>query len=153
MADERKTPDEFPPTGNEDEEREAEEARAFVLARRARFVAAALASAGIATASCGGETAGTNQQPCLSPAQQAGGMSGYGGASIAEAGTQACLIWVPASGGESGAADAQVCLRVAPAAGGAESGAGGAAGNVDGGREAGTPGSGGMPMPCLTRAR
>jgi len=65
-----------------------DDVRRLILSRRARFVAAALTSAGlvVGTADCGGETSkdkpdasagGSTPQPCLSPA---GGSGGTGGA-------------------------------------------------------------------------
>ena len=101
---------------------EDEEARAFILARRARFVAAALA--GVATAACGGTTSG-NPQPCLLIAVETGGMSGQGGVSI---------------GGGTGSGGFQVCLSVPV---GGVTNYGGTVG------VSGTFGSGGMPQVCL----
>jgi len=52
-----------------------EEARRIILARRARFVAVALVSAGVGTAACGGQTgdrSGSTPQPCLSLAATGG---------------------------------------------------------------------------------
>jgi hypothetical protein len=45
------------------------DAKRAILARRARFVAAAIASV---TVSCGGETSDPSPQPCLEPAVDAG---------------------------------------------------------------------------------
>jgi len=50
----------MPPDDPKDED---DEARAFILARRAKFVAAALASAGLASTACDS----IGPQPCLSP--------------------------------------------------------------------------------------
>lgn len=47
-----------------------DEARRLILARRARFVAAALT--GITAAMCGGEEDGANPRPCLDVAQDGG---------------------------------------------------------------------------------
>ncbi len=43
-----------------------DESKRLILARRARFVAAALASAGISAASCNKNAPESNPQPCLS---------------------------------------------------------------------------------------
>jgi hypothetical protein len=51
----------MPPDDPRDDEEE--ESRAFILARRAKFVAAALASAGLASTACDS----IGPQPCLSP--------------------------------------------------------------------------------------
>jgi hypothetical protein len=133
MADETKNRGGSPGAENEDDDTEAAEARAFILARRARFVAAALASAGIVTAACGGETNdGGNPQPCLDIVQNGGGMSGHGGASTggnaAAGGAQPCLSIFAESGGAFGMGGAQVCLGALPG---------------------GAPGSGGYPQVCL----
>jgi hypothetical protein len=45
-----------------------DESRRIILARRARFIAAALASAGITAASCNKSNVEANPQPCLSVA-------------------------------------------------------------------------------------
>lgn len=97
-----------------------DDAKRLILSRRARFVAAALASAGlvVSTANCGGETdkdgkgdaaaggsggTGGTPQPCLEPP-----MGGTGG------GPEPCL-GMPA-GGSAGYAGAEPCLS-APAGG------------------------------------
>ena len=61
---------------------EEEEARAFILARRARFVRAALAGAALTTVACE-----CGPQVCLEPAVP----PGSGGSGSADAGPQPCL--------------------------------------------------------------
>lgn len=98
-----------------------EEARRIILARRARFVAAALASAGIATASCGGETTGDGSpEPCLSIGAS-GGQYNDGGIGGAETST----------GGRQGGSGGMPMPCLSPPQGGMY-------------------GAGGMPMPCLS---
>jgi hypothetical protein len=107
--------------------------RKTILARRARFIAAALATAGIATSSapaCGGET---DDQKARSDAGVGGSAEGTGGA------PQPCLGALP-DGGTGG--EPLPCLDV-PATGG-QGGAGG-----EGGENA-TGGSGGVPTVCLS---
>lgn len=99
-----------------------DDAKRLILSRRARFVAAALASAGlvVSTANCGGETdedgksdaaaggsggTGGTPQPCLEPAGGSGGTGGW---------PEPCL-GMPA-GGSAGYAGAAPCLS-APAGG------------------------------------
>lgn len=116
MSEDPKNPDEATAL-------EEEEARAFILSRRARFVAAAMAGVGV-VASCGGTTTDTsNPNPCLG-GTVTGGMSGTG--NLSTGGTpQPCLsMVVPGAGG------------VPPYAGTTGSG-----GTVFG--------SGGIPQPCL----
>jgi hypothetical protein len=57
-----------------EETRQREEDRALLLARRARFVAAALAAAGLTAASCDKNPPDANPRPCLSvaPVRDAG---------------------------------------------------------------------------------
>src|SRR5512139_3079722 len=101
-----------------------DDARKAILARRARFVAAALASAGlvVSTADCGGESSkdkgdasvggsGGTPQPCLS--QAIGGSGGSGGTAGAP---QPCLEPAGGSGGTAGAPEP--CLGM-PAGGSA----------------------------------
>ena len=116
---------------NDDEDRDA------ILARRARFIAAALAGiavTGSLAASCGddvenpssaasAEGAGGQPQPCLSPR----GPTGEGGAGAMGAG----------GSGDGGAAGA-----------GGNDGGGGGQGGASAGGAAGTGGQGGA-MPCL----
>jgi hypothetical protein len=108
-----------------------EEARRIILARRARFVAVALVSAGVGTAACGGQTSdrtGT-PQPCLEPVLT----GGTGG------GPQVCLSYaatggVYQTGSTTGAGGIpQPCLQP-PLSGGMY----------------GYGGTGGAPQPCLT---
>jgi hypothetical protein len=124
MSEDPKNPDE--PAALEEEE-----ARAFILSRRARFVAAAMAGVGL-VASCGGTTSDTsNPNPCLG-GTVTGGMSGTG--NLSTGGTpQPCLSMVyPGSGG------------VAPF-GGTTSQGGAPQPCLSGGAF----GSGGIPQPCL----
>ena len=96
-----------------------EEARRIILARRARFVAVALVSAGVGTAACGGQTNDrSSPQPCLSLAAT-GGTGGV---------PQPCLS-IALTGGAP-----QVCLGV-PVGGAVAYG--------------GSYAAGGMPQPCL----
>lgn len=104
-----------------------DDAKKAILSRRARFVAMALASAGlvVSSADCGGDSTkdkgdaaaggtGGTPQPCLSP--PAGGSGGTAGT------PQPCLE--PALGGSGGTAGApEPCLGV-PAGGTAGSGPG-----------------------------
>ena len=103
-------------TRQADDGTDADDARRVILARRARFVALALASAGVA-AGCGGETDGGTEQTMGSGGMQAtggepqvclsmpltGGVGGIGG-SISAGGTggvpQVCLS--PPLGGSGG---------------------------------------------------
>ena len=145
------------------------EARAFIMSRRAKFVAAALAGAGL-VAACGGET-NDGGKPTT---EQSGGNTGVGGAmtggKTGSGGFNACLSpmagggyygtggWClqPPTGGDQnfgGAGGFSACLSVV--AGGAPPGTGGAP--VDAGDDAastggtgGAPGTGGIPMPCLS---
>jgi hypothetical protein len=131
-----------------------DEARRIILARRARFVAAALACAGIATAACGGETSGGEDspyadggansgaggapQPCLQPS--AGGAENYGGMPLP------CLS--PPQGGSYNYGGSP------PIAGGAPGDAGEDATPTDAApTDAGAPeplDAGGLPVPCLS---
>jgi hypothetical protein len=142
-----------------------EEARRIILARRARFVAVALVSAGVTTAACGGQTSDRtgSPQPCLTLDAEVNGTGGApqvclgapaGGAvpclSIAMGGAytstgattgaggapQPCLEIAPLDAGAGGSP--QPCLRVAPDAGPGPSDAA-----TDATRDA-------MPIPCLT---
>ncbi|MBK6515921.1 MAG: hypothetical protein IPG04_17955 [Polyangiaceae bacterium] len=109
--------------------------RASILARRARFVAAALASLAL-TADCGGKVTvpgdGGNAgegagaaQPCLSPPVGGGG-------------AQPCLGMAGGSGG------------VGPGGSGGVAGQGGAGvAGGGGGSQGGAGGEGGAPQPCL----
>jgi hypothetical protein len=135
-------------------EHEEEEARRAVLSRRARFVAAALATAGIATASCGGKTDDRDgsPQPCLDFAET-GGAGGAPqvclGATPTGGAPQVCLE-APLTGGSGGVpmpclsppigtgGDPQVCLDIAPETGGAPT--------VDAGADAADA----APQVCLT---
>ncbi|MBK7584349.1 MAG: hypothetical protein IPI67_29610 [Myxococcales bacterium] len=97
-----------------------DDAKKAILSRRARFVAAALASAGlvVSTANCGGDTekdkgdasvggSGGTPQPCLSPPP--GGSGGSGG-------TPEPCLGMPA-GGYAGYAGAPGPCLSAPAGG------------------------------------
>lgn len=91
--------------------------RASILARRSRFIAAALAGLAVGQA-CGDDTGSGGAQACLSP-PIGGGVEG-------------------GAGGVGGTGGAQVCLS-------APLGGGGAAGGVEGGGGAGgTGGVGGL---------
>ena len=72
-----------------------EASKKAILKRRARFVAAALASAGIGAAvSCGGETSTSSPQPCLKAAVDAGGDGEpqvFDAGPDADSGPQPCL--------------------------------------------------------------
>jgi hypothetical protein len=134
-----------------DAELEAEETRAIILARRARFVAVALAAAGLAGAACGGQTdTGSDDDKPTTGGESgsagyentagvagdgAGGTAGYGDAgyggvclTIAMGGYgDVCLQ--PAMGGAAGYGD--VCLQ--PPIGDGGSGYGGDDQGGDGG--------------------
>ena len=96
--------------GGSGERDEEEDARAFILARRARFVTAALAGVSLATVACE-----CGPQVCLEPAVPPG--SG-GSAGSPDAGPQPCLtpVALAETGGAGGAGGS---------AGGASGGAGG----------------------------
>jgi hypothetical protein len=115
-----------------------EEARRIILARRARFVAVALVSAGVTTVACGGQTSdgkGT-PQPCLTYAAT-GGTGGQPQVCLGVSAGGAVPCLTIAAGGmhyESGGATSagggpQPCLDIAPG---------------------GAYGYGGTPQPCLT---
>ncbi|MBI4704906.1 MAG: hypothetical protein HY744_27695 [Deltaproteobacteria bacterium] len=87
--------------------------RLAILSRRARFVAAALAGAGLAVGACAKDE--SKATACLSPAFDAG----HGG----QGGPQACLSPAAGYGGTGGVGGAQVCLSAA--GGGGQGGAGG----------------------------
>jgi hypothetical protein len=112
-----------------------EEARRIILARRARFVAVALVSAGVGTAACGGQTGDSRPQPCLSLAATGGSGGGPQVCLGVSAGGAAPCLTVPAGGAYfgTGATTAaggvpQPCLQPPPG---------------------GTYGYGGSPQPCL----
>lgn len=148
-----------------------ERAKKLILARRAKFVAAAMAGVGMGSASCGGETKeGAEPQPCLSFA--AGGVVNVGGAGGAP---QACLT--PASGGtldigggpamSGGAVGSgglpQPCLSAPADGGGPNPGTGGTSSDAgvdamdsdagDAAVEAAPPKVDAAPLPCLTPVR
>ena len=102
-----------------------EDAKRIILARRARFVAAALASLGVATHACGGRSEGDNT-------------SAGGGTSATASG---------GDGGTEGSGDA----GAAGASGAENDGSGGSI--VIGGGAAGVAGVAGEPLPCLSPAR
>ena len=121
-----------------------DELRRRILARRARFVAAAVASAGLSLAGC---ESNSESQVCLSIAHDGG-----------SGGAQACLSPEGGSGGTGvggndgggGSGGAQACLT--PAGGGGAGAAGGAGGQ--GGAQvclepSGGFGGGGGAQPCL----
>lgn len=118
-----------------------EEARRIILARRARFVAVALVSAGVGTASCGGQTSDGqgSPQPCLEPMLSTGGTGGV---------PQPCLS-IALTGGAP-----QVCLGVSASGGavtyGGSYGAGGVPQPCLQPPPGGSYGYGGVPQPCLT---
>jgi len=127
-----------------------DDARRIILARRARFVAAALASAGIATASCGGETSGDGSpEPCLSIGASGGQYNDAGtGGQQAGAGGMPMPCLSPPPGGMYGAGGMpQPCLEVVPTGG-----AGGTA--SDAGPDATDAGpaplDAAIPVPCLS---
>jgi hypothetical protein len=97
-----------------------DEARRLILARRARFVAAALT--GLTAAMCGGTEDEANPRPCLDVAQD-GGTPQPCLSTVEDAAPQPCLDVVPDAGDgggdageDAGDADAgpQPCLKVAP---------------------------------------
>jgi hypothetical protein len=89
-----------------------DELKKRILARRAKFVAAALAASGlgVAAAACGGDVtqagdAGADAavdsppQPCLSPPQGDAGFDAPSSDGDADAGPQPCLVPIEDSGG------------------------------------------------------
>ena len=92
-----------------------DDAKRLILARRARFVAAALAGVAVA---CGGSTQDADPQPCLSPPSQP-----RDAGSDADAGPRVCLEapLEDAGSDEDAGADAdaepQPCLKINPDAG------------------------------------
>jgi hypothetical protein len=147
-----------------------DDAKKIILSRRARFVAAALASLGAATHACGGKSVhnegdgrtttggstsvgGDGPNVCLSMPPSTGGLGGAmpclsGGGTIGVGGTG------PAGAG--GIGGASVCLGMplggSGGAGGASAaGSGGVAAEGGESGEGGEPqgGAAGMPMPCL----
>ena len=89
-----------------------EESKRIILARRAKFVAAALV--GLNAAMCGGETSepqpclsvalddGGSPQPCLTPALDASRQDAADAAADADAEPQPCLAPLPPDGGDGG---------------------------------------------------
>jgi hypothetical protein len=88
-----------------------EEAKRFILARRARFVAAALA--GLNAAMCGGQTDSPSAclsialeagapQPCLTQILPSDAGASDAGASDADAAPQPCLAPLPPDAGDAG---------------------------------------------------
>jgi hypothetical protein len=109
----------MPPDEPRDDESD-DEARAFILARRAKFVAAALASAGLASAACDGpgplvcltpppgpSVTAPPPMVCLTPVAQPAPDSGNAAASGGQAAVSA-----PSS--STSAPAPSVCLRVRP---------------------------------------
>lgn len=94
----------------------SDDAKRAILARRARFLAAAIAGVGVAA--CGGETEGPSPQPCLEPAIDAGDAGDDGapepclGMPAPDAEPEPCLS-APAPDAEPAP-----CLDVEPADGG-----------------------------------
>lgn len=94
-----------------------DEAKRLILARRARFVAAALTGVAVA---CGGSTESTDQnpQPCLSPPANLDGGRDTG----TDAQPQVCLEPLPPDAGPDAESDAdagpQPCLSPLPPDGG-----------------------------------
>jgi hypothetical protein len=119
---------------------EEEEARAFIMSRRARFVAAAMASAGVMV--CAGQTKTPNPNPCLpfcslaacpaSATYRRAGRRNH--ASIVREGAWGVVI---GSGGYP-----QPCLEPPQS--------GGYGGTFAAGGTFGAGGAGGMPQPCLS---
>jgi hypothetical protein len=104
-----------------------DDAKRLILARRARFVAAALAGvAGVAVA-CGGSIDDADPQPCLSPPYQP-----RDAGSGTDAEPQPCLEPLPPDAGDD--AEPQVCLSPLPPDAGD-------AGDADTG----------VPQPCLSQ--
>lgn len=83
-----------------------DDAKRLILARRARFVAAALAGVAVA---CGGSTEETGPTACLSPAQQPTRDSG---ADARDAEPQVCLEPLPPDASDD--AEPQPCLSPLP---------------------------------------
>jgi hypothetical protein len=83
-----------------------DEAKRLILARRARFVAAALAGVAVA---CGGSTDDADPQACLSPPYQP---RDAGSDADADAAPQPCLEPLPPDAGDD--AEPQVCLSPLP---------------------------------------
>jgi hypothetical protein len=100
-----------------------DDAKRLILARRARFVAAALAGVAVA---CGGATDEGDPQPCLSIRPTDGGIDSAKPQPCLEpsvdedAGPQPCLSPLPPDAGDAGDADAgpQPCLSPLPPDGG-----------------------------------
>src|SRR5688500_18363927 len=82
----------------------SDDARRLILARRARFLASALASLSVAVACGGGTESEANPQPCLRKVPD-GGMS-------ADAEPQVCLGPTQQDAGKDG--EPQVCLSPKP---------------------------------------
>lgn len=116
---------------------DAEEARRIILARRARYVALALAATGFATQACGGDSA-TNTS----------GTGGDGGGNGQETGGMTACLSVAIGGTGIGLGGMTACLQPPfGGAGGTTISAGGSGDVVSG--SGGSPGAGGMTV-CLS---
>ena len=84
-----------------------DELKKRILSRRARFIAAALTSAGLGVApACGGDT---TPQVCLTPTQSDGGLD-----ADADATPQACLTPIQPDAGVDATTDANADADAAP---------------------------------------
>jgi hypothetical protein len=147
-----------------------DDAKKIILSRRARFVAAALASLGAATHACGGKSThnegdgrstmggsasvgGDGPHACLSMPAGGNTTGGLGGAMPCLSGGGTIAVGGTSPAGAGGVGGATVCLGMplGGAGGASPAGSGGVAAEGGESGEGGEPqgGAAGMPMPCL----